>query len=213
MNPLIIGFGHKARNGKDEAIKAIINNLNSCVDVLKYGFGDALKREVSSLARNLGGMQAVFSALPGLTGLEIPPSVVFDAAAPMDDPLCPYGKQRTLLQFYGTEFRRAQDPDYWVKKLFTQIYAERPAVALICDLRFPNEFARIKQVGGYTVKVVRTGFVSDVPEHHSEKALDHVPDLDWDYVISVPDGRLDLLKEEAVNAFNFIDAVHRTQSL
>jgi len=125
----------------------------------------------------------------------------------MTDPLCPYGKQRTLLQWWGTEFRRAQDPDYWVKKTMARISEENPEVALISDLRFPNEVEGIRAAGGYVVRVDRVGYVSDVPEHVSEKALDGMSEMDWDYVIKAPDGGLQVLCEEAVNALNFLTAV------
>lgn len=227
---MIIGFGHKARNGKDEAIKAILRDIGGTLDARTYGFSDALKREINEAAEQARNMRALFSILrmpPGktvslknppesslpewlLTSPKLPEWVTFDENAPMDDPLSPLGKQRALLQWWGTEFRRAQDPDYWVKKLMGRIATENPQVALICDLRFPNEFAAIQAANGYTVKVVREGFVSDTPDHYSERALDGVRPLDWDYIISVPDGQLELLKEEAVNAFRFLFDSHRS---
>jgi hypothetical protein len=209
--PLIIGFGNKARQGKDEAIKAILEHVGNTLDARAFGFGDALKREVNAAVELCGGMKELFEAFRLHTGIAansnaplLPDWVVFDENAPMDDPLSPYGKQRTLLQWWGTEFRRAQDPDYWVKKTIERIESENPEVALIRDLRFPNEFSAIQGANGYVVKVIRQGYVSTVPEHCSEKALDSVPLLEWDYVISVPDSSLELLKEEAVNAFHFL---------
>jgi hypothetical protein len=215
--PLIIGFGNKARQGKDEAIKAILEHVGNTLDARAYGFGDALKREVNEAARLSGGMKQLFDVLREMhNGVEmnipaiiagappLPDWVVFDENAPMDDPLSPYGKQRTLLQWWGTEFRRAQDPDYWVKRTIERIAGENPEVALVRDVRFPNEFAAIHEADGYVVKVIRQGYVSTEPEHYSEKALDSVSLLEWDYVLSVPDNGLDLLKEEAVNAFHFL---------
>ena len=205
---LIIGFGHKARNGKDEAIKAIIA-ANPARDIRRYGFGDALKREVNSAALPYAGkMRHLIAALQEANC--VPDCVQYDDDADMTDPLCPYGKQRTLLQWWGTEYRRAQDPDYWVKKTMVQISQDSPEVALICDLRFPNEMAGVQNAGGYCVRVIRTGYKSDVPEHVSERALDGVGKMDWDYVIEVPDGRLEQLQEEAVNAFELLDDANRS---
>src|SRR6185437_11665955 len=48
---------------------------------------------------------------------------------------------RPLLQLFGTEFRRAEDKDYWLGRLRERIANERPHVALITDMRFPNETA------------------------------------------------------------------------
>lgn len=224
---LIIGFGHKARNGKDEAIKAIIA-ANPTRDIRRYGFGDALKREVNEAAVAAGGMEKLFPVcvpdlLPILEIIEpgarymttVSPTrkfemISYDPNPDMSDPLCPYGKQRALLQWWGTEFRRAQDPDYWVKKTMDRIASDRPEVALICDLRFPNEMAGINGVGGYCVRVSRLGYKSDVPEHISEHALDDVDRMDWDHVIEVPDGNLEQLQEEAVNAFELLDDANRS---
>jgi hypothetical protein len=212
---LIIGFGHKARNGKDEAIKAIMAATPDA-SVKRYGFGDALKNEVNvavegaiSIYRTTGPgtvqdvMRTLCCEMAG---------VAFDADPPMDDPLCPYGKQRALLQWWGTEFRRAKDPDYWVKKTMQQIAEDAPDVALICDLRFPNEAEGIRAAGGYIVRVRRMGYVSDVPQHVSETALDGYGPMSWDACIDVPDGCLELLQEGAVNVFRFLQAVQLSLS-
>lgn len=212
MSALIIGFGHKARNGKDEAIKAIIA-ANPDVHIKRYGFGDALKREVNAAAMAAGGMEKLLAqgGVPDdrygqLSTCFVPFSsnVVFHPDAPTDDPLCPLGKQRTLLQWWGTEYRRAQDPNYWVQKTMEMIAQDAPDVALICDVRFPNEAEGIRAAGGYIVRVRRLGYVSDVPQHVSETALNGYGPMSWDAVIDVPDGQLELLKEDAVNTFEFI---------
>lgn len=191
---LIIGFGYKARNGKDEAIKAIMAALPDA-SVKRYGFGDALKNEVNDAAAKHPN---------GMAGLCARFCVPYDPNPPMDDPLCPLGKQRALLQHWGTEFRRAQDPDYWVKKTMQQIAEDAPDVALICDVRFPNEVMGIWKAGGYVVRVRRLGYVSDVPQHVSETTLDCLGPLDWDACIDVPDGNLEELQQDAVNVFMFL---------
>ena len=58
---------------------------------------------------------------------------------------------RQVLQVYGTQFRRAQDPDYWVKQARSEVSAkqflhpERPIV--FTDARFPNELDMLKGEG------------------------------------------------------------------
>jgi hypothetical protein len=216
---LIIGFGHKARHGKDEAVRAILGRDpetfqadSAFVDARKYSFADALKREVNDAVQKYGSMQNLFYELAPYGDDEptIPDWVTYDPNPDMTDPLCPYGKQRTLLQWWGTEYRRAQDPDYWVKKTMAKISEDHPEVALISDLRFPNEVEGIRNAGGYVVRVDRIGFKSDVPEHVSERALDGMSEMDWDYVIKAPEGGLDVLREEALNALNFLISFHPT---
>jgi len=65
---------------------------------------------------------------------------------------------RRLLQEYGTEVRRHDDPDYWVKR-----YAEAATKlerVVTPDVRFLNEAAAVRALGGLVVRVVRPGHVS-----------------------------------------------------
>ncbi|MCZ2108547.1 MAG: hypothetical protein LC118_03085 [Dehalococcoidia bacterium] len=58
---------------------------------------------------------------------------------------------RPLLQVWGTDFRRAQDPDYWCRALETRIrrsMAEDSSRRLVVDdCRFPNEYNLLKSLG------------------------------------------------------------------
>jgi hypothetical protein len=107
-----------------------------------------------------------------------------------------------LLQNYGTEFARKQDCDYWVDAVAERIAEDQPEIAIITDVRFPNEAAYVKENGGYTVDVVRrledgTQYLDPGrdPKHPSETALD---DYNFDYIISVRDGDLASLKAKAL---------------
>lgn len=90
---------------------------------------------------------------------------------------------RPMLQHYGTDYRRAQDPDYWVKRLMETLEREQPDMAFVTDVRFPNEVEAIHAAGGYVVKVVRS-IKPDiaVPAHPSENALDGY--TGWDYTLT-----------------------------
>ncbi len=168
---MIFGFGHKARVGKDTAVKNIVEAFKDKVDVRRYAFADELKREFVEAAKAAGGTWELFNQLKAAHNL--PEWVQYDYAAPKDDPICgEYGKHRALLQWYGTEYRRKQDPMYWVRKLGLTLEKEAPTFALISDLRFPNEGAFIKLFGGHTVKVTRTGLVQE-SDHPSEHLLDN----------------------------------------
>lgn len=77
---------------------------------------------------------------------------------------------RRLLQWWGTEFRRGQDPDYWIKHAANRLAREvafeaevkdlfglRPEpVAVFTDVRFPNEADWIRSQGGKVVFVFAT---------------------------------------------------------
>ena len=100
--------------------------------------------------------------------------------------MAPYGKHPKLLQWWGTDYRRAQDPDYWVKRAFDSIPADTD-ILLVPDTRFNNEAAAIKERGGHLIHVVRLNedgtqyIATDRPANHpGEVQLD---DYNWDYEI------------------------------
>ena len=90
---------------------------------------------------------------------------------------------RRLLQWWGTEYRRAQDPDYWTKAWGRR--AEQYDLAriniLVDDVRFMNELEVIRAHGGRIVKIERPGFLG-ANNHASETSLDEF--TGWDMVVS-----------------------------
>jgi hypothetical protein len=215
----VIGFGFRARSGKDTAVAEIIKQrgltspphtdskvYGACeerYDIRRYAFADALKREVNAAAIAWGGMENLFKpnhrfAMCNGYYMDFPDWVQYDADAPMDDPLCPLGKQRSLLQFWGAEYRRAQDPDYWVRQLANTIELEKPQIACISDMRFPNEMAFVLQYGE-TVRVDRAGLPPST--HASETALQDVSDEDWSIILE-NNGTLEEFLEGVVTAFD-----------
>jgi hypothetical protein len=224
IDSVVIGFGFRARSGKDTAVAEIIKqrglvNGSSGYDVRKwapaelqdaqkerydirrYAFADALKREVNAAAIAAGGMENMF--LPNRRFamckgyyMAFPDWVQYDPANPMDDPMSPLGKQRSLLQFWGAEYRRAQDPDYWVRQLANTIELEKPQIALISDVRFPNELEFVRKYGE-AVRVDRAGLPPST--HASETALADTED--WSIILE-NNGTLEEFKEGAVTAFD-----------
>lgn len=87
---------------------------------------------------------------------------------------------RRLLQWWGTDFRRAEDPDYWVKKAMAR-YEKAPLPVVFDDVRFPNEADAIRANGGLLVRVLAPIEVREQrlgtlpPEHASETAMDYYP--------------------------------------
>ena len=214
----IIGFGHRSRSGKDTAAATIIEkygtpyihgqgNLKALEasedlgrgagtvwgsNIRRYAFADALKREVNTAAYLAGGMAKLITEEVNYG--RIPIWVKYDPNAPMDDPLCPLGKQRLLLQWWGTDYRRSQDEDYWVKQLKKVVEQDKPEFALITDFRFPNE----AKILDFKVKIERDVLIND---HPSEHALDNFKD--WDIVL-LNDSSVEALREKAIEAFEFI---------
>lgn len=199
MDTVVIGLGYKARNGKDEAARTIMAERGRQYDIQRYGFGDLLKMEVTQAIEQAGDavelVHQMNNALPSWVQLE--------ADVDMTDPLCPYGKWRTLLQWWGGEYRRSQDPEYWVKRLAERIREDAPEVALISDMRYPNESFWVKRVGGFIVRVRRLGF-TPINEHISETAFDGMEDSFWDFRIDASEGAVDHLRSHALLVFDTI---------
>lgn len=80
---------------------------------------------------------------------------------------------RDILQWWGTEYRREQDPDYWVKRA-RDFYREKLAAGapglVNCSVRFLNEAQWIHSEGGAVVRVHRPG-VKAVNAHVSDTPL------------------------------------------
>ncbi len=97
---------------------------------------------------------------------------------------------RTILQWYGTDFRRKQDNEYWLKRWMNKCLKTipEPKLVIAADVRFKNEADLIKQIGGIVIRVNRVSTVVD--NHPSETELDDYP---FDLVIS-NNGTLDELR-------------------
>jgi hypothetical protein len=96
---------------------------------------------------------------------------------------------RELLQEYGTEVRRQDDPAYWVKEWLRKVEKLTmldPKMPLVCpDTRFPNEARAIKNTGGLVIRVNRPSQGPMAPDaHESETALLDYP---YDAVFTNPD--------------------------
>lgn len=89
----------------------------------------------------------------------------------------PYGMtSREFLQHLGTNVMRQIKDTIWVDYTIKTILQEQSEIAIIPDVRFPNEIHEIKKHGGIVIRLYRNVFDSD---HECESALD--PDLfDWD---------------------------------
>ncbi len=92
---------------------------------------------------------------------------------------------RPVLQVWGTEFRRAQDPDYWVKQAALKIdSAAGPFV--FNDVRFQNEIDLLHERGFVVIKVDMS--VEDVlvyteargePREVTLARLSHASEREW----------------------------------
>jgi len=87
-----------------------------------------------------------------------------------------YMTSRELLQYFGTDIMRKMNLNVWVDYALKSIVAEQSELAVIADIRFPNEVEAIQAAGGKVVRLTRE-FKED--QHESESALDE-NNYNWD---------------------------------
>lgn len=180
----IIGVGHRARQGKD-TIANFMKELKTNVHILH--FADALYEEVANKERKYplitrtryahfdDGHNVDFDWIYAiLTDAKRGKYLLFkDTEVKILHALFNqrnintyWGmteKDAPMLQFWGTEFRRSQNENYWILRVqdkIDKIRLETKALSdnvwiVISDTRFKNEVNFIKSCGGYYIRVVR----------------------------------------------------------
>lgn len=176
----LIGLSGSVGVGKD----SVADYLVAEKAFLKFSFSDALYEEVAAafdvtveLLKDREGKEVQTPALTLATcSDEAFAEVAYlqaTGAVYANTPFSP----RQILQWWGTAYRRAQDPDYWVKKaeetveaffanlaLFARdgtIQGYRDAPGLVnTSVRFPNERALFDKYQGEIWHVYRPGYYS-----------------------------------------------------
>jgi len=180
---IVIGLGHKARQGKNY----VANYMQQAYEAISfYAFADELKRYCKEHHDELEPQWQLAHQTKQKPAFK-------------DDPI--YGCT-PILQWYGTDIARKADPDTWVKAVAQRIESEQPTVAIITDVRFPNEAQFVKEKAGYLVEVIRRNADGSQyrdpgrdPNHPSETALDDY--LGWDFTIMCKDGDLEALEAKS----------------
>ena len=209
---MIVGIAGKAATGKTTAARHMVSRLRQTTQIIPMA--GVLRDEVEEFLVQVGAQDQV----PLLYGSQQDKVTVFyiDQANALD--ACPpwlgYVRvnkdiqdkdgmtavtTRRILQWWGTEYRRAEDPDYWTKawgRKVESLELDRLHV-LVDDVRFMNELDVIRSHGGLLIKIERPGF-NGANEHSSENSLDHIND--WDAVI-FNDGTLQQFLDKAEKTF------------
>lgn len=178
-NLLIIGLGHKARQGKDWVANYLAQkeyaNFEGKPLIMK--FADALYQEVQEenaipLLRLTKYAGIIFLSIRGTKELPHIPIKLIEAKDCIkavelmsERGIKEYwrmeGKDSEFLQLWGTDIRRNfWGRNYWVNKLRKKLLAleretEGQKIIFITDVRFKNEYNLIKEWNGYYVDVVR----------------------------------------------------------
>lgn len=189
---IVIGLSAKMGCGKT-TLSEMIRDMAPVEVAERLAFGDVLKEECSKYlgfptawCYSQEGKERRFSvALAACIVHNLPETMTV----------------REALQWYGTDFRRAQDPAYWVKAmrkklmLLKEQHARQSLLVVVDDVRFPDE-AQVCLDNGYCFRVEPFPGWKPGPHagHASETALDG-----WDKFTEVyhPQHGLDPLKSVA----------------
>lgn len=179
----VLGLAGAARSGKDTVADYLVKRYG----FVKFSFSDALYREVQqafslpdqSLLRDAATKDTPSDRLIALNCLDDDFIKVVAEHMPgyymADVPMSP----RQVLQWWGTEYRRAQNPNYWLDKAsdfldamcYGTIYPEHaPQHFVNTSVRFPNEQAWIHSLDGNVWHLRRDG-LTGVADHVSERPL------------------------------------------
>ena len=158
---MIVAFIGPIGAGKSTAAQALVDR-----GFTKIGFADPLHEVVVSL----DPIVSIDEGIVGRPVLRYSKAVETVGYRQAKDN---YPEVRRLLQVMGTEVGRNQfGEDFWVDQW--QRKASEHENVVVDDLRFPNEYDRIRALGGRVVLIARPGYEIPGPEaHESERHWPH----------------------------------------
>ena len=141
----VIAFAGQMRNGKDQVAAFLKDGLRDRYD------------ETWSKSGWAEGLKSVVCESFGLTRDEL------EKHKTESDPPPGFIKNvRQALQLVGDDFRQIKE-DVWISWTMSRIKDR----TMIIDTRYPNELAKVREVNGINVLVVRPGMTNDC-DHPSE---------------------------------------------
>lgn len=196
----LIGLTGFAGAGKD-----LVAAMLKIAGYTRFGFADAVREEVQASFENEADLpmmpEHIFQDWSTCSRVNI------ETGAPVlyEKPMLP--QARRLLQWWGTEFRRTEDPDYWIKKISAKVLFDSnnpqyftSRLGVISDVRFLNEANWIERWDGIIWRIERPGLKSD--GHVSESQSEFIK---ADYTIK-NDGDLQNLANQVLTALEVFRA-------
>jgi hypothetical protein len=185
---MIIAFGHRRRVGKDVATRAMINMLAARnIPALRVSFADGLKESCADIF-----------GWAGLHG----PGFYEEYPREKEEVLPDLGlSPRTIWIDVGNKLREVY-ADVWIDLALRQPEG-RKAVIIISDLRYPNEAAKVRAMGGVLVKVTRD--VAPVSNDVADTALANYNE--WDMTLT-NNGTREELQSQLVSLVNIVETLH-----
>jgi hypothetical protein len=174
---MIIGLIGFARSGKSTAAEHLQKNYG----FERVNFKDGLIAEIKQNFPDL--LYQICVACDKLEGGSWVEEDLFSIKPPI---------MRALLQNYGTEVRRGDNPNYWVEKWEDGIMTSGVENVVTDDVRFLNEAEAVKDFQGVLVRIVRSD-ITQAGTHASE--TEHLQ-MQEDFRIEVGPGEHQKLYEE-----------------
>ena len=165
--PLIVGFGHRRRVGKDTLAGMVRDELNR-VGIRVYR--DAFAWKLKDMARKLFDYAG------------LGPADLYEREPERREMVLPaLGKTPREIWIEFGNSMRVIAPDVWIRNVLDNPGYSAGSVVLISDVRYLNEVEAIRERGGLLVKVTR----AEIPESNdvADSALAAMPDDEWDYQI------------------------------
>jgi len=168
----IIGLTGFAGAGKDTVADLLVTHC----DFRKLAFADALRGEAanafgvdmvyftrpSSKAEPMGALSMAHAPMSFLSAVTHALNMHGDGltkeeyATWLEEPRTP----RQIMQWWGTEYRRAQNPNYWTRMLMQHVFDLRHdgySRFVVTDCRFVNEVQVLRTIGGELWQINRPG--------------------------------------------------------
>lgn len=171
-----ITISGKIGAGKDTIAPLVLQSLNiPSENTIQTSFAYYLKKEIQDIIDMLRDNPSTtsFEISEQMNVLETDVALVKEwlQETIFDPSLTSYSRTQNIrktLQYWGTEVRRTQDPDYWVKKCLqlTYSYLADGKSVYITDMRFPNEAYAVQDVYG---KIVRLNVSPEVQKLRIKK--------------------------------------------
>lgn len=187
----IIGISGRKQSGKStsgEYLAQFFSTIYPEKSVKLYAFADRLKQDICI----------------NILGLSYDQCYGTDDQKNTETDIFWQGKRltaREVMETVGTDIFRNLKVDVWTSSTLSLIVKDNPELAIVTDVRFPDEVGSIKQNNGVVLRLNRNPFNAN---NYIENALDQ-NNYDWsnfDYVLD----NLNITKEEKEKKLNCIFA-------
>lgn len=208
MSKHILGLSGRKHAGKDTLVTFLQANVRELAgerfSIVRSGMSDELKRVCVRLLglrpEQVYGTEEEKNTPTHLRWEDLPqyPAMQFEAnrtnllrhgliraqwPADQEKPPTGFMTGRQVMQVWGTEVFRRAYPDCHVHATLAALAESTADIAVVADVRFPNEVRALRQAGGKVIRLTRNPFPDD--SHPSETSLDpdRFPWEEFDYVL------------------------------